>query len=188
MEKNKSLQGFCKKCKNNTVTNKKIKNAFDYICYLEDLITNSGYNSIPLNPNPNEEYSYSEDVFYKRVVVSLTGVRQQQFNVSVSEGVGEVLKLEVASVKNNNIIVSDSLTSLSNSFVTDKPTFKLRSLNVNNDLIINLSSEVVTNPSATETFDGQLVNIDVYYTKSELGIQSNLDKGGKGSTETFGIG
>ena len=40
MEKSNRLDSFCNKCQSSAVTNEKIKNSFDYICYLENLVKN----------------------------------------------------------------------------------------------------------------------------------------------------
>ena len=121
----------------------------------------------PLKPNENQEYSYGEGVFYQRVTIELTGSKQQQFNTPLGTGIVKVLKIEVPSVDNNALETMDSLSSLSNKFNTsDKPTFTLRSLIVSGTAVIGLESEVLLNPSTTETFSGEVVNIDVYYNKN----------------------
>jgi hypothetical protein len=46
MEKSKKLNSFCNKCQSNAVTNEKIKKAFDYICYLDNLIDGGGESGV----------------------------------------------------------------------------------------------------------------------------------------------
>jgi hypothetical protein len=123
--------------------------------------------NIPLNPNENQEYSYGEGVFYQRIAIELTGSKQQQFNRPLGTGILKILKIEVPSVDNNALETMDSLSSLSNKFNgSDKPTYTLRTLVSSGTAVISLESDVLSNPSTTETYSGEVVNIDVYYNKN----------------------
>ncbi len=132
---------------------------------LEDQL--SGGDDIPLIPEPNQEYPYKGEGFYQRVIIELTGSRQQQFNKQVSTDINKILKIEVSHIENNAIENMDSLNSLSNSFSSsDKPTYTLMTLSNNGTTFISLNSQVLSNASTTEVYSGQIVNIDLYYTKN----------------------
>ena len=120
---------------------------------------------MPVNPVPNQEYSYGGDVYYQRYEIELTGSYAQQTNKQLPTDFDKVVKLECAGVDKGGVLFLDGLQTLSNQLNTsgEKVFFELELLLVGSPSI-NLISKSDTNPSS-ETFNNEKVLIDLYYTK-----------------------
>ena len=123
---------------------------------------------MPVNPVPNQEYSYGGDVYYQRYEIELTGSYAQEFNKQLPNYFDKVVKLECAGVDKDGSVFMDSLQTLSNllSSTGEKTSFELYTLNTGDPSVkkLWLVSKSDTDPSL-KTFSNEKVLIDLYYTK-----------------------